>query len=104
MSKYDDIIDAPRPEMQHARQPREARAAQFAPFAALVGFYERVLEADREKMQKMAAEEAVEVDIDAQLEAPEDEAAEGWQDEVFEAPTDEIFEAQEFPDDFGAGL
>ena len=36
---YDDILNAPRwNPRHHARMPMEDRAAQFAPFAALVGF------------------------------------------------------------------
>ena len=37
--KYDDIIDLPHPtSKRHPRMSMEARAAQFAPFAALTGF------------------------------------------------------------------
>ena len=36
--KYDEIIDHPHYEPKnHPRMPREMRAAQFAPFAALSG-------------------------------------------------------------------
>lgn len=42
--KYDDIIDLSRPKMKHARMSMEARAAQFAPFAALVGYESMVQE------------------------------------------------------------
>ncbi len=36
--KYDDIINLPHPvSRRHARMSMESRAAQFAPFAALVG-------------------------------------------------------------------
>ena len=36
--KYDDIIDMERPvSKRHTPMSREARAAQFAPFAALTG-------------------------------------------------------------------
>ena len=39
MSGYDELIDLEHPEPKlHARMPREARAAQFAPFAALTGY------------------------------------------------------------------
>lgn len=38
---YSDILDAPRwNPKHHARMPMEDRAAQFTPFAALVGFNE----------------------------------------------------------------
>lgn len=37
--RYDDILYMPRPKyLRHARMPVSARAAQFAPFAALTGF------------------------------------------------------------------
>lgn len=36
--RYDDILDAVRPESRRPRMPLLARAAQFAPFAALSGF------------------------------------------------------------------
>ena len=45
---YADIIDLPHPNPKyHARMPRAARAAQFAPFAALVGYDDAVQEAAR---------------------------------------------------------
>ena len=38
MSKYDDIINLPRPvSKKHPPMSVKARAAQFAPFAALTG-------------------------------------------------------------------
>lgn len=38
MGNYDDIIDLPHYEpKKHPRMPMEARAAQFAPFAAVSG-------------------------------------------------------------------
>ena len=37
--KYDDILHLPHPEPQnHPRMSRQQRAAQFSPFAALVGY------------------------------------------------------------------
>lgn len=39
MGDYNDIIHLPHPEPKnHPRMPMEARAAQFAPFAALTGY------------------------------------------------------------------
>ena len=44
MERYGDIIDLPHPEpVNRSRMSREARAAQFAPFAALTG-YETVID------------------------------------------------------------
>ena len=48
--KYKDIIDMPRhepDEAKHPRMPRENRAAQFAPFAALTGFEESIDKASK---------------------------------------------------------
>ena len=42
--KYADIIDLPRPESKRKKMSAEARAAQFAPFAALTGYHESVEE------------------------------------------------------------
>ena len=46
--KYDDIIDLPHPiSKKHPRMPIRDRAAQFAPFAALVGYDDAVEETAR---------------------------------------------------------
>ena len=46
--KYDDIIHLPHPEpKRHPRMSLEARAAQFAPFAALTGHQAVLAEAAR---------------------------------------------------------
>ena len=43
MGKYDDIINLPHHESKnHPRMSRTNRAAQFAPFAALVGFSDAI--------------------------------------------------------------
>ena len=43
MGKYDDIINLPHHESKnHPRMSKTNRAAQFAPFAALVGFSESI--------------------------------------------------------------
>lgn len=48
MSDYDDIIDMPHWEpRRHARMPLSARAAQFAPFAALTGHNDAIRETAR---------------------------------------------------------
>ena len=66
LSDYDDMVDLPRPKLQHPRQPQDLRAAQFAPFAALVGFYEEVLKTEQGHLAKMDNETVVEIDEDAQ--------------------------------------
>lgn len=46
--KYKDIIDLPHPtSRKHPRMSLEARAAQFAPFAALTGHKEELQEEHR---------------------------------------------------------
>ena len=56
---YSDIIDLPVHEtdpIKHPRMSREARAAQFAPFAALTGFEQVVDDATEEVMNKVINE------------------------------------------------
>lgn len=46
--KYDDIIDLPHHvSSKHPQMPLEDRAAQFSPFAALVGYEAAISEAAR---------------------------------------------------------
>lgn len=45
--RYDDLLRLPRPESRHPRMTMAARAAQFAPFAALSGFEAVIREAAR---------------------------------------------------------
>ena len=47
MSKYDDIIDLPRPKSAHEPMPMSDRAAQFSPFAALTGYEDAIDETAR---------------------------------------------------------
>lgn len=48
MSKYDDIINLPHPSSErHPRMSLENRAAQFAPFAALIGHDAAIEETSR---------------------------------------------------------
>lgn len=48
MGRYDDIIDQPAPPIRtRVRMKREARASQFAPFAAMVGHDRMIAEAMR---------------------------------------------------------
>lgn len=45
ISKYEEIINLPHHvSKKHLQMSREARAAQFAPFAALTGFGEAIQE------------------------------------------------------------
>ena len=48
MNNYDDIINLEHPEpINHPRLSIDQRAGQFAPFAALTGYDEDVVEAGR---------------------------------------------------------
>ena len=48
MSKYDDIINLPHYELKyHKRMSMESRSAQFAPFAALTGYNDGIIETGR---------------------------------------------------------
>ena len=54
MNNYDDIINIKNHEPKfHVRMSREQRAAQFAPFQALTGFENEVLEVARTTSKKI---------------------------------------------------
>lgn len=54
MGQYDSIIDLPHHESKnHKRMPFLDRAAQFAPFAALTGYEESIIETARITDQKI---------------------------------------------------
>ena len=62
--KYDDMLDMPRHVSdRHPKMNRVARAAQFAPFAALSGFEELVIEEARvtEEKIELAEEEKLRI-------------------------------------------
>ena len=44
----EELLSMEQPEMKHKRMPREERAAQFSPFAALTGYEKIVEESGRE--------------------------------------------------------
>ena len=49
MNKYDDIINLPHHvSKKYPRMSLEARSAQFAPYAALVGYEEAVKETEKQ--------------------------------------------------------
>lgn len=57
--RYDDIIDLPHYEPKnHPRMDAVARAAQFAPFAALTG-HEEVIEETAKKVENLVNTEVV---------------------------------------------
>ena len=47
MNKYDDIINLQWHPLNHPRMSMENRASQFAPFAALTGYKEEIIETGR---------------------------------------------------------
>ena len=57
MTEYEDIIHLQRPvSRKHPPMAREHRAAQFAPFAALSGFEDRIRET-RKCVEEMVEQE-----------------------------------------------
>ena len=65
---YSDIIDMPRPEPQrHTRMPLGARAAQFAPFAALSGYSSVIEEISRHTEEKPILDESAKQEINRGL-------------------------------------
>lgn len=65
---YSDIIDLPRPEPQrHTRMPIAARAAQFAPFAALSGYAAVIEEVSRHTEEKPNLDESAKQEINRAL-------------------------------------
>lgn len=57
MSSYDDIINLPRPTSKHKRMSLYNRAAQFSPFAALVGYDEVIEETGRKTDERIELNE-----------------------------------------------
>ena len=47
MSKYEDIINLTRPKSKREKMSINDRASQFAPFSALTGYEDKVIEASR---------------------------------------------------------
>lgn len=65
---YDDIINLPHHvSNKHPQMSREARAAQFAPFAALTGYGEAVKETARITQQKKKVDEDEKIILDRKL-------------------------------------
>lgn len=66
--KYDDIIDLPRHKSStRPPMPREKRAAQFAPFAALTGHEEAIKETARLTDRKVELDESMKAILDEKL-------------------------------------
>ena len=68
MGAYDDIIDLPHPtSAKHPRMPMIDRAAQFSPFAALVGHGAAIKETARLTDQKIELTEDEKAILDEKL-------------------------------------
>lgn len=68
MKDYSDIIDLPRKTSEHhARMPRESRAAQFAPFAAMVGHDAAIAEVGRLTERRRTLDEEAIRELDEKL-------------------------------------
>ena len=68
MNKYEDIIDLPHyVSKKHPQMTIEARAAQFAPFAALTGFEDDVKETARLTDRKIEIDEEIKKELDYKL-------------------------------------
>lgn len=67
MNKYDDIINLKRPSSKHPKMSMKNRAAQFSPFAALVGYEDIIDESGREVYDKICLNEQQEFEINNKL-------------------------------------
>ena len=68
MNKYKDIINMPHHiSKNHPQMSLEARAAQFAPFAALTGYSEKINETTRITYKKIKLSEQEQEVIDRRL-------------------------------------
>lgn len=67
-TRYDDIIDLPHVITPgHRAMPKENRAAQFAPFAALTGYDAAVMEAGRYTEGRVELDESAREALDQRL-------------------------------------
>lgn len=68
MDKYDDIINLPHYEPKyHPRMSKYKRSAQFAPFAALVGYDEQVQECSRPTDKRLEIDDELKEKINNKL-------------------------------------
>lgn len=68
MGKYDDIINLPHHiSKKHPQMSLEARAAQFAPFAALTGYDDAVKEIARLTNERIDLDDEAKMMLDAKL-------------------------------------
>ena len=68
VDNYEDIINLPHhTSKKHPRMSLEARSAQFAPFAALTGYDEVLIETARLTNERIEIDETIKVIIDSKL-------------------------------------
>lgn len=63
MSKFDDIINLDRPFSKREKMSLMNRAAQFSPFAALVGYDDIIVESGREVYDKIELNQQQKIDL-----------------------------------------
>ena len=66
-SNYDDIINLSRPKSNRPSMPIDARAAQFAPFSALTGYSEAIVEVGRFTTDKRELSDGLKENINEKL-------------------------------------
>ena len=77
MGKYDDIINLPHHiSKKHPQMSLEARAAQFAPFAALTGYDDAVKETARLTNERIDLDEEAKMMLDAKLQVIREQLSE----------------------------
>ena len=65
---YEDIINLPHhTSKKHPRMSLEARSAQFAPFAALIGYDEVLIETARLTNERIEIDDTIKIIIDSKL-------------------------------------
>lgn len=70
---YEDIMDLPHyRSSRHAPLSMESRAAQFAPFAALTGYEDALVEAERQTEHFQDLDDGIKAILDAKLQMLED--------------------------------
>ena len=68
MNNYEDIINLPHhSSTKHKRMPKETRAAQFAPFAALTGHNDAIKETERLTERKIELSEEEKNNLNTKL-------------------------------------
>lgn len=77
MGKYDDIINLPHHiSKKHPQMTLEARAAQFAPFAALTGYDDAVKETARLTNERIDLDDEAKIMLDAKLQVIREQLSE----------------------------